>query len=597
MEKMKYSLVLVLTFAILEHGHSNDDRSLTERIFNSFNDINRLFEKYVLHVDTEYWKLQDEAESEYDFVIVGGGSAGCVLACRLSEVSQWRVLLLEAGEPENTMIDIPALAPTFQKSKYDWAYRSVEQKTMAFGMEDHKMNIPRGKMLGGSSGLNFMMYVRGNKWDYDQWEAKGNPGWGYKDVLPYFMKSEAAHLSDVDPRYHNMEGYLNVEDSYRSTLTKTFLKGGPEIGLPLFDYNAPTRSFGVSPMQSTTHKGEEGDLSKGLLAPYYQQDESGHSHGSVRHEDTHRRQQESLRGAVREEWKEARGAINSPQLLMLSGIGPKKHLKHHGIKCLKDLPVGKNLMDHFFPDFVLNGTGLLSTIGGIMGVGFVKTNVSEIKAPVPDIEFMFMGGSIATGMGMFAVKSSRSQLTPSFFPAAMGIQPDYYDRLFGPLETGFQWTISPVLMHPKSVGYVKLNSTDPHDPPIINPRYFSDPENHDVRTMIGGIREAQKLLKTAAFREYGAKLHKVPMKGCDHHVFDSDGYWECALRSLISTLYHQIGTAKMGKKDDPTAVVDHRLRVHGVKALRVIDVSVMPVHIAGHPNAAAMMIGRRAPIT
>ncbi|KAJ8958507.1 hypothetical protein NQ318_002301 [Aromia moschata] len=657
---MRYTLVLVLTFAILEHGHSEDHIMIAEKIFYAFNNISRLFEKYVLRVDEEYWKLQDEAASEYDFIIVGGGSAGCVVACRLSEVSNWRVLLLEAGEPENIIIDIPALAPTFQKSKYDWAYRTVKQEYTAFGLEDGKINTPRGKVLGGSSSINFMMYIRGNIWDYEQWEAKGNPdhktemtsrkdrdnhtisrfytrkkylvvvtaapskfgfpithrhgcqtyilgtGWGYKDVLRCFIKSERARLNDADPRYHGLHGYLALPVHP----DECHPRGGPEMNLPLFDFNAPNKSFGVGPMQSTTRKGRRETSARAFLRPTTSRknldivteafvtkiliDDNKKAYGVLYEKNGKTHEVKAKKEVIL-----SAGAINTPQLLMLSGIGPKEHLEHHGIKCLKDLPVGKNLMDHPYfycfilkiafdlsqmfitavlslADFILHGTGLLTTIGGIMGVGFVKTNVCDSKAPVPDIEFMFIGGSLATGMGGLR---------------AMGIKPEYYKQMFGPLETGYQWTIAPVLLHPKSVGYVKLNSTDPHDPPLIDPRYFSDPDNCDMRTMIGGIREAEKLINTTAFRKYGAELHKVPMKGCDHHVFDSDGYWECALRSLISTLYHPVGTAKMGKKDDPTAVVDHRLKVHGVKALRVIDVSVMPVHIAGHPNAAAMMIG------
>ncbi|KAJ8937525.1 hypothetical protein NQ314_011804 [Rhamnusium bicolor] len=454
---------------------------------------------------------------------------------------------------------------------------------MCLGLEEKKMPCPRGKALGGSSVLNLMMYVRGNKWDYDQWEEEGNP------------------VSNIDYRYHGKNGYLGIENSYRSLLTETFLDGAEEIGLPEIDYNAPTKSFGVSPLQATLWNGRRNSVARAFLHPII-----------------HRNNLDIVIGAfvtkilINEETKEAYGvqyeknnqsAINSPQLLILSGIGPKDHLNELGIKCIKDLPVGKNLQDHLtfygvvyiikfdydqtyfrlatsVSDYVHFGEGPLTTVGGVEGVGFIKTSESTTEVDQPDIELMFIRSSIAADLGNWG-------------KSAFKLTDEVYDSFFKPLQAKYHWSICPILLHPKTRGYLKLQSKDPYDQPLIYLKYLADPENKDVKTMIAGIRFIQKLANTTAFRKMGARLHDLSVHGCEEMVFDSDEYWECALRTMALTLYHLLGTAKMGPRGDPTAVVNNHLQVYGIHSLRVCDCSVIPNQISGHTNAIAIAIGEK----
>ncbi|KAJ8958509.1 hypothetical protein NQ318_002303, partial [Aromia moschata] len=446
-------------------------------------------------------------------------------------------------------------------------------------------------------------------------------GWSYQEVLPYFLKSEGARLENADSRYHNTKGYLSVEESYKSTLTETFLQGGEEMGLPSIDYNSPTKSFGLSSMQSTLRNGRRESVARAFLYPASNRTNlhiltgafvrkiliNGGTAYGVTYEKggkiytvTAKKEVIVSAGCYLKQWRYGQ----HPQLLMLSGLGPKSHLEELGIRCLKDLSVGRNLQDHLifpgvvysipfdgdqtitrltgsFLDYVHSGTGLFTMLGGVTGLGFVKTEVSKVKADQPDIEFMFVQGSLASGFG-------------NFIKSMLGMKEEFYDETFLPLEGGYQWTIAPVLLHPKSIGSIELRSRNPHDQPLIKPDYFSDPENEDIRTMIAGIREIQKLTNTTAFKIRGADLNELAVPGCADFAFDSDGYWECSLRSMAYTIYHPIGTAKMGPRYDRTAVVNHRLQVYGIKNLRVADCSVIPSHISGHTNAAAVMIGEKA---
>ncbi|XP_074030301.1 glucose dehydrogenase [FAD, quinone] [Leptinotarsa decemlineata] len=478
------------------------------------------------------------------------------------------------------------------------------------------MAIPRGKGLGGSSILNFMVYSRGTKTDFDNWEKLGNEGWSYDDVLPYFLKSEGAHgLTKADWNFHNKDGPLSIENTYQSLVVKSAISAGKDIGIPYVDYNSPLTPLGFSPAQSHLRHGKRFSAARAYLEPiaknrsnldivtsalvtkllindqkkaYGVQYEKGKKTYSVR---------------ARKEVILSAGAINTPQILMLAGIGPKDHLDEMGIPCVQSLAVGKHLIDHltfhgvvfniYFdidqttlryiltaPEIIMKGKGPLSTLGGVEGVGFVKTNLSTYEEDNPDIEFLFIRGHLASDHGNW--------IRPAF-----RLQDDLYEKTFKPLEKKPCWTIAPVLLHPESEGQVKLKSTDPHHPPLIYANYFTDKNNNDIKRFIAGIRIIEKLEKTRAFRSNGAKLSNIPIHGCQHHELRSDAYWECALRTMSNTLYHQMGTCKMGPREDPTSVVDSRFRVHGMESLRVVDASIIPF-ISGHINAVCIMFGEKA---
>lgn len=305
------------------------------------------------------------------------------------------------------------------------------------------------------------------------------------------------------------------------------------------------------------------------------------------------------------------GPIASPQLLMLSGIGPENHLKSLGIPIIKDLPVGKTLYDHIcFPGliFELNTTGVslnearsfnireavtwlrngetdISTPGGVEGIGYIKTPLSDDPEPVPDIELISIGGSLISDGGPEGSRAVRR---------GMRIREEVFDEAFGEIDkiSKDSWSAFPMLLHPKSVGRIELKDSNPFSHPLMYGNYLTDPR--DVATFIASFRHVQALVATPPFQRFGAKLHRAEYPLCRSTVFDSDEYWECALRTLTATLHHQIATCRMGPVGDPLAVVDPELRVHGVHRLRVVDSSVLPRTVSAHTHAPAMMIGEKA---
>lgn len=305
------------------------------------------------------------------------------------------------------------------------------------------------------------------------------------------------------------------------------------------------------------------------------------------------------------------GPIASPQLLMLSGIGPKDNLQSVGINVLRDMPVGQTLYDHIcFPGiiFELNTTGVsfhekravtinqaiawlrngnsdISSPGAVEGIGYIKTPVSDDPDPIPDIELIDIGGSITADGGPGGSKSVRR---------GMKIRDDVFDAAFGEVDraTADTWSAFPMLLHPKSFGRVELKDNNPFSHPRMYGNYLT--HKKDVATFVASIRHIQALAATPPFQRYGAKLIKADLPTCRGLVFDSDEYWECAVRTFTATLHHQIATCRMGPASDPLAIVDPELRVHGVNRLRVVDSSIIPRTVSAHTNAPAMMIGEKA---
>lgn len=231
--------------------------------------------------------------------------------------------------------------------------------------------------------------------------------------------------------------------------------------------------------------------------------------------------------------------------------------------------------------YLVNGKGSYTSLGGIEALAYIKTNVSREPGDYPDIELIFSGiGSIQSDYGIVSVPTLR-------------IRRDIYEKTYKPIENTPCWSILPMLLHPKSKGYLKLRSKNPYDPPLLYSNFFTDPENHDMKTVIAAIRYIIELSKTPAFQRFGSVLHDIPLPGCEQHKFNSDSYWECCLRLMALTLHHQIGTCKMGRREDPEAVVDYRCRVHGIGRLRVVDTSVIPVTLSAHTSAPAMMMGEK----
>ncbi|XP_055608083.1 glucose dehydrogenase [FAD, quinone]-like [Uranotaenia lowii] len=552
----------------------------------------------------------------YDFIIVGGGNAGAVLANRLSEIPQWKILLIEAGGRDNFFSDVPLFAAYLQSTALNWNFKAEKQNGTCWGIEEERCPMPKGKGLGGSTILNYMIYNRGNKADFDDWAAAGNEGWSYQDVLPYFKKSEGATFADTNnPPKHGKGGPVNVEYvPHRSPLVHVFLEANRQLGRPTIDYNGETQ-LGAGYLQATTKRGKRVTSASAYLNSLWNRSNL-HILTNARATKIFIDPAEKKATGVEFVWQKRKrsavatkevilsaGSFQSPQLLMLSGIGPEDHLNELGIPVIKNLPVGETLYDHLCliaVSFVTNtsmesfdtdrlglpeliqyklGSGTLTVPGALEALAFVKTNISNEVRDIPDIEMLFLGATPASDHGTGSVKG-------------FSWRQEIYDQVYKPYEGKDSFTVGVMLFHPKSKGYLKLKDNNPFHWPLIFTNFLKEPE--DLHTMIEGIKEAVRILETPAMRAIDAKLFDVPIPNCAQHSVGTDAYWECLIRSLATTLHHQVSTCRMGPESDPKAVVSDKLRVHGIDRLRVVDASVFPYITTGHTQAVVYMIAEKA---
>ncbi len=525
------------------------------------------------------------SEQTCDYVIVGAGSAGCVIAARLSEDPNTTVCLLEAGgSDDSVLIQAPAGVATMAWiTKHNYAFETVPQP----GLNGRRGYQPRGKTLGGSSSVNAMLYVRGNKSDYARWAALGNPGWAYEDVLPLFRRSE--HNEQFKDGFHGQDGPLNVTyQRYESQLSQRFLEAAVMNGIPLNpDYNGAEQE-GAFLYQVTHINGERCSAAKAFLTPNLSRPNLQVKTRAV----TARVNFDGQRATgvsyfqgnelkivhARREVILSSGAFGSPQLLMLSGIGDANELQKFGIPVVHHLPgVGQNLLDHL--DYVQawrvpNDT---ETFGiSMRGVAKVTAAINEWRRKRTGM----MSSAYATA-GAF-LRSMPDMPVPDLqMIFVIAIVDDHARKLH--LGHGISSHVD--LLHPFSRGIVGLNSTDPRDAPLIDPRYLSD--ERDLQTLLKGGQLQQRIIESKPFDAVRGEM-VYPLRADDVAGMERD------IRNRADTQYHPVGTCKMGPDSDPLAVVDAQLRVKGIQGLRVADASIMPTLIGGNTNAPAMMIGEKA---
>jgi choline dehydrogenase len=491
----------------------------------------------------------------FDYIVVGGGTAGCVLAARLSQDPDTQVLLLEAGaaKPSAEMAD-PLAFFRLMGTSVDWGYETVPQR----GTDDAVHPWPRGKVLGGSSGINGMMHIRGDRSAYDAWESAGAVGWNYDTLLPFLKRSERADAGD--PRYRGKDGPMRVEHSSATDpLWEACFEAAVEAGYPLNDDSNGAVAEGTSWSEMNVVDGKRQSAADAYLTPVASRPNltivtDAHVRRLCIERTNCQGVEYSLGGQRRtasadREVVLAAGAIGTPQLLLLSGIGPGQHLRDHGIEVIADLPgVGANLQDHPKSQIAYTTTRPVNT-----GRYARKPHVLLRSEPstIPDLQMIFI----------------RFPIHPRFAP--------------GP-EDGYSVIFS--LMTPASRGSIRLASPNPDRPPLIDPYYLSDPS--DVTRMIVGLRVARKI---GAARALGAIRDKELFPGRDTQTdLACDGY----LRRSVSTYFHPVGTCKIGT--NVMSVVDPQLKVHGIAHLRIVDASVMPSIVSGNTNAAVLGIAERA---
>ena len=518
----------------------------------------------------------------YDYVIAGGGSAGCVLASRLS-ANGASVLLLEAGPADtHPFIHIPAGFTKLSGPKVNWGYRTVPQKHL----NGREMWYPQGRTLGGGSSINAMIYTRGHPSDYDRWEAAGAAGWSYEDVLPYFRRAEAN--GRFSNRYHGVDGPLAVSDPVSPLkITAGFIKAAQEAGIPYNpDFNGADQE-GVGYHQTTTRNGRRGSASVSYLRPARGRKnlkvvtgaqvrrilvEKGRAVGV----EYRREGGSSLeRADASQEVLVTSGAIGSPKLLMLSGVGPAEYLRSLGVPVMADIPgVGENLQDHLDCYTVYDCNGPHSYYG---------VNQYAKQAWWGIQYLLFRNGPVTTNIveaGAFVKADPASDIPDTqlhFLPA--------YVVDHGMMRIpGYGVCLYTNLLRPKSRGNVRLASADPDKAPLIDPNYLSDPE--DRRMAIVGLRLAREIMASPSMRSY---LARERMPGPEK---TSDADLAAYVREWAKTDYHPVGTCKMGV--DSLAVVGPDLRVKGIDRLRICDSSVMPLEISANTNAPTIMIAEKA---
>ncbi|XP_036339661.1 glucose dehydrogenase [FAD, quinone]-like [Rhagoletis pomonella] len=547
----------------------------------------------------------------YDFVVVGAGSAGSVVASRLSENPNWKVLVLEAGGDPPQESEIPGLLYAMEHTNATWNYLTEFSDKACWAFKDRRCYSPRGKMIGGSGAINVMLYVRGHRKDYDSWAHEGNKGWGWDDVLPYFERSVHPVGNDTHPNSYVILNEFPVNDA---DIENMIYEGIAELGISRVSQFTEGSETGYANIPGTYQNGRRMSTGKTHLAAVAQRpnlhviknavvtklnfDESGRQVRSVSFvlQDKY-----ELNVGIEKELVLSAGTIESPKLLMLSGVGPAEHLIEFDIPIMHDLPVGDNFQDHvqvvtFFKlneheaksfqiadaldsiyNYLIHQNGPLASQGTASLTGFVNT---LRDSPYPDVAFHHF----AFRRGDFAALQ--------IFLDGLNFNDNFKAQIRQALDTSDILGMFNVLSNPKSKGNIRLRSADYKDPPKLTHNYFSELE--DLETLLRAMRFQEQLLNTAAYKAMKAALLLPTIDECDIYELQSDDYWRCYIKYFSSTTYHLTGTVKMAPEEDQTHCVNPRLQLGGCSNVRVADASIMPKVPSANTNAATIMIAEKA---
>ena len=526
--------------------------------------------------------------NNFDYIIVGAGSSGCVLANRLSADGKNSVCLLEAGPPDwNPFIHIPAgFIKTLINPNVNWLFKSEP----SWGTDGRVIDIPRGKTLGGSSSINGMVFNRGQNLDFDTWAQKGNRGWSYSDLLPYFKKYEKRY-GEYDETYRGNKGELPITDlEYRDPLCEAFIKGAIEYGIPLNkDYNGELQE-GVSYVQRNTRGRFRVSAAKAFLNPAKSRSNlqiiTNAFVTKINFKNKTAIGVEYFKGGRRgkkvnllanKEVILSSGVIKSPHILHMSGVGPAEDLQKLGIDVVHDLKgVGMNLRDHFAPRLTARAKNIETINEKSRGIKLLKEigkyviGKQSIVNLSPTLVYCFWHSNEE-------IRNHDLQMT--FTPAS------YKEGVQSTLDTEPGFTVTAWQQRPESLGWIKSKNNDPFDSPIIQPNYLNAEE--DKRVVVAGLKLSRRLMHSKALSNYfDYEVYPGIEKQSDEELLQ-------VARERGTTTYHQMGTCRMGPKSDPTAVVDNNLKIYGLENIRVIDASIMPTMLSANLHSGATLIGEK----
>ncbi|CAH0549389.1 unnamed protein product [Brassicogethes aeneus] len=606
--------VIILSVLVFGSGYGveEDDTNLVDYYEQLINIEYENAAKYKLDKNAKRYKPDSEKQNTdfgtYDFIIVGSGSTGSVIANRLTEINNWNVLLIEAGGYENNFTDIPAMTTISLLSDYNWGFLSVPQKTSCLGMKNQRCPFPRGRALGGTTVVNGLAYSRGSQESFNQWAKMGFPEWSYDKVLPYYIKAEdyptewkEGQEIVIDSDVHGKDGPLIVEFSEpESKEYPNYIGANEDLGYKVIDLNAGTDE-GVSKAPTNTQHGRRYSAYKAYIKPA---ESRGNLKIITQSYVTKLIIENSTATGVRfahngkyytakasKEIIVSAGSISSPQILMLSGIGPKKHLKSKKINLIKNLEVGSALREHigislyfssnytlenkqlreYIQEF-LRGVGGLAAPGPNDAFGFYQTKVETIEN-YPDIELILV--------------PNFGNVTKDFSEKILNLKDVTYQTYTKQDPNKRIFRIDLFGLHTHSTGTLRLNSNNPFDYPLIDPNLLTDKNNRDINTLFEAINMVMKLIQTPSMKKIDTQLVIPQLPACRNLKKLSQPFWECVIHQVGHPVYHPVGTCPMGQ------VVDENLKVYGVDKLRVADASIFPLTLTGHPNAPCVMLGEK----